>query len=241
MGQPSGAVTFLFTDVEGSTRLWAEHTEAMEQAMTRHDRLLRHAVDAHGGSVFSTAGDGLGAAFSRPVDAASAALDAQRALHAERWEDLPRPLRVRMGLHTGVAYERAGDYFGPEVNLAARVMAAAWGGQTLCTQRMARLADVTTLDLGEHRLRDIPGTTSLHQITDAGLPADFPPPRTLDMPPSTLPAQRSTFVGRHSDIEAVRHLLLEHRVITLTGPGGAGKTRLAIEVAGREQPLRPGG
>src|SRR5829696_3198161 len=133
MGRPSGAVTFLFTDVEGSTRLWAGHTAAMEQAMIRHDALLRGAVDAHAGLVFSTAGDGIGAAFSRPDEAAAAALDAQRALHGIDWEDLPHPLRVRMGLHTGTAYERGGDYFGPEVNLAARVMAAAWGGQVLCT------------------------------------------------------------------------------------------------------------
>jgi predicted ATPase/class 3 adenylate cyclase len=241
MARPSGAVTFLFTDVEGSTRLWAEHTEAMERALTRHDGLLRRAIDAHAGSVFSTAGDSFAAAFHRVVDAASAALDGQLALHAEPWPELPQPLRVRMGLHTGVAYERGGDYFGPEVNLAARVMAAAWGGQILCTGSVMPLADVTTEPLGEHRLRDIPGTTSLHQLTGTGLPSDFPAPRTLDVTPSTLPAQRSTFVGRHGDIDAVRRLLLDHRLVTLTGPGGAGKTRLAIEIAGREQPLRPGG
>ncbi len=241
MGRPSGAVTFLFTDVEGSTRLWAAHTAAMEQAMTRHDGLLRDAIDAHAGSVFSTAGDGFGAAFPRPADGAAAAVDAQRALHAEPWTDLPDPLRVRMGLHAGVAYERGGDYFGPEVNLAARVMAAAWGGQILCSGSVASLADVATESLGDHRLRDVPGTTALHQIVDGELPADFPPPRTLDVTPSTVPAQRSTFVGRHHDIDTVRRLLLAHRLVTLTGPGGAGKTRLAIEIAGREQPLRPGG
>jgi predicted ATPase/class 3 adenylate cyclase len=241
MGRPSGAVTFLFTDVEGSTRLWAAHTAAMERAMTRHDGLLRSAIDAHAGSVFSTAGDGFGAAFPRPADGAAAALDAQRALHTERWAGLPDPLRVRMGLHAGVAYERGGDYFGPEVNLAARVMAAAWGGQVLCTGSVASVAGVPTEPLGDHRLRDVPGTTSLHQITHQALPGDFPPPRTVDVTPSTVPAQRSTFVGRHADIEAVRRLLLGHRLVTLTGPGGAGKTRLAIEIAGREQPLRPGG
>jgi class 3 adenylate cyclase len=184
MARPSGAVTFLFTDVEGSTRLWAEHTEAMERALTRHDGLLRRAIDAHAGSVFSTAGDSFAAAFHRVVDAASAALDGQLALHAEPWPELPQPLRVRMGLHTGVAYERGGDYFGPEVNLAARVMAAAWGGQILCTGSVMPLADVTTEPLGEHRLRDIPGTTSLHQLTGTGLPSDFPAPRTLDVTPT---------------------------------------------------------
>jgi predicted ATPase/class 3 adenylate cyclase len=241
MGRPSGAVTFLFTDVEGSTRLWAAHTAAMEQAMVSHDALLRTAIEAHAGWVFSTAGDGVGAAFPRPADAAAAALDAQRSLHAGDWTGLPHPLRVRMGLHAGVAYERGGDYFGPEVNLAARVMAAAWGGQILCTGSVASLVDVTTEPLGDHRLRDIPGTTELHQISDDRLSTEFPAPRTLDVTPSTVPAQRSAFVGRHGDIDAVRRLLLAHRLITLTGPGGAGKTRLAIEIAGREQPLRQAG
>jgi predicted ATPase/class 3 adenylate cyclase len=241
MGRPSGAVTFLFTDIEGSTRLWAAHTEAMERALARHDALLRSAIDAHAGSVFSTGGDGFGAAFARPADAAAAALHAQRALRDEGWTDLPQPLRVRMGLHAGVASERGGDYFGPEVNLAARVMAAAWGGQILCTGAVASLAGVGTEPLGDHHLRDIPGTTALHQLTDGHLAADFPPPRTLDVTPSTIPAQRSAFVGRQEDIQTIRGLLLEHRLITLTGPGGAGKTRLAVEVAGREQPVRSGG
>ena len=146
-----------------------------------------------------------------------------------------------MGLHSGESNERGGDYFGPEVNLAARVMSAAWGGQILCTGVLASLAGADTVVLGEHRLRDVPNPVSLHQVVVPDLPDDFPPPRTLDVTPSTLPNQRSSFVGRMSDVDALRRLLLDNRLITLTGPGGTGKTRLAVEVAGREAPRRPGG
>jgi predicted ATPase/class 3 adenylate cyclase len=241
MDTPSGAVTFLFTDVEGSTRLWAEHTDAMNRAMQAHDVVLRAAIAEHHGYVFSTGGDGFGVAFAAAADAVAAAVAGQVGLARTSWDGLPADLRVRMGLHTGVANERGGDYFGPEVNLAARVMAAAWGGQIVCSAIVAERAGVLTQSLGEHRLRDVPGVTSLHQVVADGMPVDFPALRTLDVAPSTLPAQRSGFVGRHADIEAVRRLLLDRRSITLTGPGGTGKTRLAVEIAGREAPRRPGG
>jgi predicted ATPase/class 3 adenylate cyclase len=241
MVTPSGVVTFLFTDVEGSTRLWAEHTDAMDRAVARHDELLRAAIDAHAGYVFATGGDGFAAAFTTPSDGVAAAIDAQRALQAEAWEGLPTPLRVRMGLHVGESHERGGDYFGPEVNVTARVMAAAWGGQVLCTGTFAARAGTATLPLGEHRLRDLPFGVALCQVVAAGLPAAFPKPRTVDVAPSTLPNQRSSFIGRRDDVEVLRRMLLDHRLITLTGPGGTGKTRLAIEVAGREAPRRSGG
>ncbi len=241
MVTPSGAVTFLFTDVEGSTRLWSEHSDAMNRAVTRHDELMRAAVEAHDGYVFATGGDSFAVAFAAPAGAVAAAIDAQVALHAERWDGLPTTLRVRMGLHVGESNERGGDYFGPEVNLTARVMAAAWGGQILCTGTFAGLAPITTLPLGEHSLRDVPSRVALCQVVAPGLPSDFPNPRTVDIAPSTLPNQRSSFVGRHTDVEALRRLLLDNRLITLTGPGGTGKTRLAVEVAGREAPRRSGG
>ena len=239
--QPSGEVCFLFTDVEGSTQLWAEHTTAMEGALARHDEILQNAIRAFGGYLFSSAGDSVAAAFSSPAAAVATAIDAQVALHRERWDGLPGGLRVRMGLHLGTAQERAENYFGPAVNLAARVMSAAWGGQILCTAAVAEVVDAPVDGLGDHRLRDIPGPVALFQILGPTLPNDFPPPRTLDVAPSNLPAQRSTFVGRHDDIATVRRVLLDHRLLTLTGPGGVGKTRLAIEIAGREQPRRPGG
>ena len=233
--QPSGEVCFLFTDVQGSTRLWAEHTSAMEVALARHDELLCAAIESAGGYVFSTAGDGVGAAFPTAHAAVGAAIAAQTELHHEPWDGLPDGLDVRMGLHLGTAQERARNYFGPVVNLAARVMSAAWGGQVLCTTAVADAVDVTTDPLGEHRLRDVPGTTTLLQVTVPGLRSDFPHVRTLDAAPSTIPAQRATFFGRHDDIAAVRRVLLDQRLVTLTGPGGVGKTRLAIEVAGRER------
>ncbi len=239
--RPTGLVTFLFTDVEGSTRMWAEHTTAMEPALGRHDDLLRTAIDGRDGYVFSIAGDSFGAAFVTVEDALAAAVDAQVALHEEPWAGLPGGLRVRMGLHQGTAQERAGNYFGPAVNLAARVMSAAWGGQILCTDAIAGRGNATFDRLGTHHLRDVDGTVALHQVTAPGLPADFPPPRTLDGAATTIPAQRSSFVGRGDDIAAVRRLLLDHRLVTLTGPGGTGKTRLAIEIAGREQPHHDGG
>jgi predicted ATPase/class 3 adenylate cyclase len=234
-------VTFLFTDVEGSTRLWATHTAAMELALARHDEVLREAIEAHDGYVFSLAGDSFGAAFSSPEAGLGAAIDAQVELNAERWNGLPDGMRVRMGLHVGRSHERAGNYFGPEVNLAARVMSAAWGGQILCTGTFAALVDPAMPALGEHRLRDVERRIALHQVAAPGVSGDFPPPRTLDIAPTTLPSQRSTFVGRGPDIGAVRRLLLDHSLVTLTGPGGTGKTRLAIEIAGREQPLHQDG
>jgi predicted ATPase/class 3 adenylate cyclase len=239
--RPSGVVCFLFTDVEGSTQLWSQHTAAMEKALARHDEVLDAAIRPRGGFVFSTAGDSVGAAFSSPAAAMSAAIAAQTALHRERWDGMSSPLRVRMGLHLGTAHERAHNYFGPAVNLAARVMSAAWGGQILCTDAVAAAVDTPVDGRGEHRLRDIPDPITLYQVLAPALPHDFPPLRTLDVAPSTLPAQRSTFFGRHDDIGTVRRVLIDHRLVTLTGPGGVGKTRLAIEIAGREQPRRPGG
>jgi len=244
-GLPSGTVTFLFTDLEGSTRLWEEHADDMAPALARHDELLRGAIAARGGYVFSTAGDAFAAAFGDAAAAAAAAVDAQRALQAEDWPGAVE-LRVRMGIHTGETVERDGDYFGPTLNRGARVMAAAHGNQVLVTAASAEgldagVAGAQLLDLGEHRLRDLEGTERLFQLVAEGLAAEFPPVQSLDASISTLPPQRSSFVGRDDEIARIRALLHGSRLVTLTGTGGCGKTRLAIEVAAREQATHPDG
>ena len=233
---PTGTVTFLFTDVEGSTRLWQEHPDAMTTALARHDEILRGVIGEHDGYVFSTAGDAFAAAFGRAGAAVDAAMHSERALQAERWPD-EIELRVRMGIHTGEAVERDGDYFGPALNRGARVMAAAHGAQVLVTGTTARLLDdasVRLVDLGEHRLRDIDGSEHLFQLVGDGLASEFPPVRSLTNVKSTLPSQRSSFVGRDEEITKAQALLQTSRLVTMTGAGGCGKTRLAIEVAARE-------
>ena len=234
--RPSGTASFLFTDVEGSTRLWQTHPEAMTEALARHDAILRDAIKAVGGYVFSTAGDAFAAAFARAGAAVQAATAAQRALQAEQWPG-GISLQVRMGIHTGEAVERDGDYFGPTLNRGARVMSAAHGGQVLVTGTTARVLDgsgVALVDLGEHFLRDIEGAEQLFQVAAEGLSTVFPPLRTLGSAKSSLPSQRSSFVGRDDEIARARGLFGSSRLVTLTGAGGCGKTRLAIEVAARE-------
>src|ERR671931_573542 len=254
---PSGTVTFLFTDLEAQTPLWEEHPEAMRAAVARHDAVLREAVAAHGGQVVKMTGDGLHAAFARAPDALGAALDAQRALAAEPW-DLPRPLRARMGLHAGACEERGGDYYGPAVNRAARVMAAGHGGQVLLSQVTAGLvrgelpAGAELRDLGEHRLRDLQEPERLFQLVAPDLPDRFPPPRTLGAHPNNLPLQLTSFVGRAREVIEVRRLLGATR--RPAGPGqlrapGRGlrrarrppAPRLPAIAHPRDQPPAPGG
>jgi predicted ATPase/class 3 adenylate cyclase len=238
MDMPTGAVTLLFTDVEGSTRKWEEHPAAMSVALPRHDFLMRQAIESRGGFVFKTVGDAFCAAFSDPSEAATAALDCQRALDAEPWP-LPAPLRVRMGLHTGVCDERDGDYFGPTVNRAARLAATAHGGQTVVSASTAALlrpslsGDVSLLDLGEHRLKDLGQPEWVFQLVATGLQRDFPPLRSAGLPRlrHNLPAPLTSFVGRSRELAEIRALRRESRLVTLTGSGGAGKTRLALQLA----------
>ena len=169
---PAGTVTFLFTDLEGSTRLWEEHPEAMKDALARHDEIVRDAIAAHDGWVVKTTGDGVHAVFATAHDAVAAAVTAQRGLTNESQDDAV-PLRVRMGLHTGVAELRDGDYFGSSVNRAARLMAAAHGGQivvSLTTEQLVRDvlgAEIKLIDLGEHRLRDLAAPISVFQTKSA--------------------------------------------------------------------------
>lgn len=239
--RPSGTVTFLFTDVEGSTARWEAQPGAMRDALQRHDAILAGVVAAHGGYVFSTGGDGLAAAFERAGDAVSAATEGQLGLVAEPWPE-PADLRVRMGLHTGEAFERGGDYFGPALNRTARIMAAGHGGQVLCSAVTAALVrgalpeGAALTDLGSHRLRDLSEPERLFQLVHPGLREDFPHLRTLDALPGNLPSQVTGFIGRDDELAKVAKTLEGARVVTLCGVGGVGKTRLALQVAAETVP-----
>jgi predicted ATPase/class 3 adenylate cyclase/DNA-binding CsgD family transcriptional regulator len=234
---PEGTVTFLFTDLEGSTRLLEAHPNAYRPAVYRHDELLRAAVEAHGGAVFETVGDAVYAAFATPA-AVAAALAGQLALQQEEWGAVG-PLRARMGLHTGEVERQGAHYFGAPLYRCARLTAAAHGGQVLLSAATATLVrdalpEAATLrDLGEHRLKDLQRPERVFQLVHPALPAGFPPLRTLDSRPNNLPEQPTPLVGREGEAESVRRLLLrpETRLLTLTGPGGVGKTRLALAVA----------
>ena len=238
MPLPSGTVTFLFTDIEGSTQRWEQHPQRMRAALARHDAILHTAIAAHGGAVFKTAGDGFQAAFATAPDALAAALAAQRALATLDWGPLGT-LRVRMALHAGMAEERDGDYFGPPLNRLARLLAAGHGGQILLSRAAMELvrdglpAGLALRDLGTHRLKDLSQPEHMFQLVAPGLPADFPPLKTLDRHLGGLPAQPSPFLGRDTERMLLRVLLrrADVRLLTLSGPGGTGKTRLAIEVA----------
>src|SRR5262245_32840075 len=215
-GPPTGTVTFLFTDIEGSTRIWEQSPEQMSAALARHDELLRAAIANHGGWIFSTAGDGVAAAFPRASGALAAAVDAQRAFSAEPWSP-DAALRVRMGLHVGEAVERSGDYFGPAVNLAARLMSAAAGGQVVCSSAVGDLAPGETeyRDLGGHRFRDVEMTVQVRQVCAPGLADGFPALRSLDEIRTNLPSELSTFVGREDDIQEIADALRQSRMVSI--------------------------
>jgi predicted ATPase len=217
-------VTFLFTDVEGSTRRWEADADGMRVALAAHDEVLRQAVEAHGGWLFKHTGDGVCAAFASPRSAVDAAVAAQRAL------ELP----VRMGLATGEAELRGGDYFGAVLNRAARVMAAGHGGQILLAESTAGLlSGVDLVDLGPRRLRDLPTAVGVFQVRAAGVQADFPALRALDASPGNLRAATTSFIGRESEVAELHAAMKAHRLVTLTGVGGVGKTRMSLEVAAR--------
>jgi predicted ATPase len=217
-------VTFLFTDVEGSTRRWEADADGMRAALVVHDKVLRTAIGAYDGFLFSHSGDGFAAAFASPMSAVNAAIDAQRELQ----------LPVRMGLATGEAELRDGDYFGTVLNRAARVMAAGHGGQILLAESTAGLlSGVDLLDLGPRRLRDVPTPVGVFQVRAPGLRTDFPPLRALDTSPGNLRRAATSFIGRDAEVTEVQAAVKAHRLVTLTGVGGVGKTRLATEVAAR--------
>jgi len=231
-------LTFVFADLESSTRLWERFPDAMNAAMERHDAILRKAVEHTNGRVVKITGDGLMAVFPSAADGVRACLDAEQALQEEAWGEIG-PLRVRMGIHAGEAQPRAGDFYGPPVNRTARIMAVAHGGQVLLSELAAELArdrlpdDVGLRDLGEHRLKDLYQPEHIYQLTHPDLASDFPPLATLSHRPNNLPTQTSEFLGREAQLSAIRDLLDSAgvRLLTLTGPGGIGKTRLALQGA----------
>jgi predicted ATPase/class 3 adenylate cyclase len=241
--RPSGFVSFLFTDVEGSTRLWEHDPEAMAASLALHDEILRRGASSKEGHVFSTAGDAFAVAFATPEEALETALDLQRQLLAAAW---PGPaLRVRMGIHTGVAEERDGDYFGPVLNRAARIMASGHGGQVMVSATTAAAAKIAPpvrlADRGIHHLKDLDAPEHLFELRHPDLPVVEKPVRSVEVRHHNLPDYLTSFVGRVRELEELEHLVRGHRLTVLTGVGGTGKTRLAVEAARRSVDTLPDG
>src|SRR5437764_11451396 len=223
---PSGVVTLLFTDIEGSTRLLHELGDGYGDALDDHRRVVRAACADHEGVEVDTQGDALFMAFARASDAAAAAVDAQRGL-------ADGPVRVRMGLHTGEPRVTEEGYVGIDVHRGARIAAVGHGGQVLLSQTSRALVDAAVRDLGAHRLKDLSAPERIYQLEVEGLPREFPPLKTIEAGMKNLPLPRTSFVGRASELEEIDRLLEDPgcRLLTLVGPGGAGKTRLALEAA----------
>ncbi|HET9340617.1 MAG TPA: adenylate/guanylate cyclase domain-containing protein, partial [Casimicrobiaceae bacterium] len=231
-----GAITLLFTDIEGSTRLWEEHGVQMSRALATHDALARGAVDRHGGKVVKMIGDGMHAIFADPADAIAATIDLLCALASPSTTE-GLPLRLRCGLHCGVVELRDDDTFGSPVNRAARIMSAAHGGQILVSQAVVDRVGgglpvpLRLRDLGRVRLRDLSIPERVYQLLHPDLRQDFPALRSLEATPNNLPEQTTRFIGRTAELGELGRLLAKSRVLTLTGAGGSGKTRLGLQFA----------
>lgn len=233
---PSGTVTFVFSDIEGSTQRWDSNRQAMQAAVRRHDELLRVAIESSGGYIFKTIGDAFCAAFGSAEDALAATLQAQRTVGQEDWSGVGG-LRVRMAIHTGIADERDDDYYGPTVNRVARLLAIGFGGQVLVSGAARALIeerilpDIRLIDLGMHRLKDLSSPEHVFQLGADGLATEFPPLRSLDAIPNNLPAQLTALIGRDAELAEIKALVETSRLVTLVGSGGIGKTRTALQVA----------
>jgi predicted ATPase/class 3 adenylate cyclase len=237
---PSGTVTFLFTDIEGSTALWEQYPAQMRAAFARQEAIFRESVARYGGFPYKMIGDAFQVAFETASDALRAALEAQQRLQAEPWEafHIP-PVRLRTALHTGVTEERGDDYVGPALNRLGRLLGACHGGQIVLTQATCDLAQdslpagAALRDLGEHRFKDLVRAEHIYQLEFPGLVSEFPPLKSLDAFPHNLPNQLTSFIGREEEMGRVKRLLADGtvRLITLTGAGGTGKTRLALQIA----------
>lgn len=251
MNLPSGTVTFLFTDIEDSTPLWEKHPEAMKSALAKHDSVLKEAVESNHGQIFKTTGDGVHAVFTTAIDAINAAVESQRRLNSLILDDVgsirgadeqrhysttDAHLKSRMGLHTGEAELRDGDYYGQTLNRVARIMSAGHGGQILASEVVAQVArehlpvDISFIDLGEHYLKGIVQTEKIYQVAAADLQKEFPPLNSIPVATTNLPQQLTTFIGRERELKEASEKLASAKLLTLIGPGGTGKTRLSIQV-----------
>ncbi len=244
---PSGTVTFLFTDIEGSTRMWEEHPDVMRAALARHDEILESVTAHYDGSIFSRMGDGMAMAFGSASKALTAAIAVQENLFAEPWPTVLGRLSVRMGIHTGDAMVVDEQYLNPPLNRCARLMAIGHGGQVLVSGSTELLVHgglpegVELIDLGDQRLRDLSEPLRVFEVRGSGLPGPFPPLRSLSSCPGNLPAQLTSFVGRERELTLISDALVDHRLVTLTGTGGVGKTRLALQLAADRAPHFPAG
>jgi predicted ATPase/class 3 adenylate cyclase len=235
---PTGTVTFLYTDIEGSTKRWELDPGAMKAAVARHDVLVREAIETGGGAVFRRMGDAFCAAFSSAPQAVDTVLLAQKAILTEEWDPAVAPIRVRIALHTGLGEVRDGDYVGAHLNRVARLLSTAHGGQTLLSGATYELVcdllpeGVSLRDLGQHKLKDLQRPEHVYQLVSADLPSDFPPILILNTIANNLPAQPTEFIGRERELEGVCELLCrpQVRLVTLSGPGGTGKTRISLQV-----------
>jgi len=229
-------LTFLFTDIEGSTTRWDRAPDAMAAALAAHDAIVAGTIEAHSGSVFKRVGDAFCCVFASPARASAAAVEVQRKLASQTWDSAVGELRVRIGLHTGSALSADDDFFGPALNRVARLMSAGHGGQILLSAATAALVrgqlppDLECRSLGTHRLRDLAEPETIFQLSAPDLQKDFPALRTLDARPNNFPSELSSFVGRDAELRELRGLVTQHRLVTLCGPGGIGKTRLALQL-----------
>jgi predicted ATPase/serine/threonine protein kinase/class 3 adenylate cyclase/Tfp pilus assembly protein PilF len=242
---PSGLLTVVFTDIEGSTQLWEHHPHIMKLALARHDSLVREALETNGGYVYKLIGDAFQAVFTEPIKALQACQQAQQALFSENWATEIGTLKVRMALHTCQVEARDGDYVSPNLNRLARLLAVAHGGQVLLSLATTEQvqdhlpSELSLQDMGEHRLKDLIRPEHIFQLCVPGLPDNFPPLKSLDNLPNNLPIQLTSFVGREKELAELKRLLSPDaargrptfRLLTLVGPGGTGKTRLAVQVA----------